>query len=122
MNTKKDLRPTITTVKIDKTMSAEEQFQNDVLRPIIKLQHNSIIALFDNYLLHSDFNIKTLETAKKLEFLKTVASRNQHLRNQYVGMIIGLFTDEEFTVYLNNMGEYSRRIMQMISQRIQDTY
>ena len=122
MMNKKDLRPIISTAKVDDSMSAEEQFQNSVLRPIIKLQHNSIIALFDHYLEHSDFDVSKFEPAKKLEFLKTVASRNQHLRNQFVGMIMGMFTDEELIIYLNNMGEYSRRIMQMISQRIQDNY
>ncbi|NIJ45623.1 hypothetical protein FHR24_002091 [Wenyingzhuangia heitensis] len=119
---KKELRPNIPSAKVDDTMSTEEQFQNLVIRPIIKLQHNTIIALFDNYLEHSDFDIHKFDTLKKLEFLKTVASRNQHLRNQYVGIIIGMFTDEEFAVYLTNMGEYSKRIMQIISQRIQDTY
>lgn len=119
---KKNLRPTIASAKVNDSMSVEEQFQNSVLRPIIKLQHNSIIALFDHYLAHSDFDITKFEPAKKLEFLKTVASRNQHLRNQLVGMIMGMFTEEELEIYLNNMGEYSRRIMQMISQRIQDTY
>lgn len=119
---KKDLRPIISAAKVNDSMSAEEQFQNGVLRPIIKLQHNTIIALFDHYLEHSDFDITKFEAEKKLEFLKTAASRNQHLRNQFVGMILGMFTEEELAIYLNNMGEYSRRIMQMISQRIQDTY
>lgn len=122
MDSKKSLRPTIPSAKVNDVMSPEEQFQNTVLRPIIKLQHQSIIALFNNYLQHSDFDINKFDAPKKLEFLKTVASRNQHLRNQYIGMIIGLFTEEEMSVYLNNMGEYSRRIMQMISQRIQDSY
>lgn len=120
--TKQELRPSIPSAKVNENMSEEEQFQNGVLRPIIKLQHNSIIALFDHYLLHSDFDITKFEPAKKQEFLKTIASRNQHLRNQYVGMILGMFTDKELAIYLNNMGEYSRRIMQMISQRIQDSY
>lgn len=122
MENKKSIRPNIPSAKVDKNMSAEEQFQNAILRPIIKMQHNLIIDLFDNYLQHSDFNLQNLEIYQKNEFLKSAVTRNQHLRNQYVGMVIGMFTDEEFTMYLNNASEYSRRIIQMISQRLQDTY
>ncbi|MDO3695783.1 glyoxalase [Wenyingzhuangia sp. chi5] len=122
MESKTSIRPNIPSAKVNETMSAEEQFQNAVLRPIIKMQYNLIIALFDNYLQHADFNLKSLEVYQKNEFLKTAVTRNQHLRNQYVGMVIGMFTDEEFTLYLNNASEYSRRIIQMISQRLQDTY
>lgn len=119
---KKDLRPVIPSAKINNTMTAEEQFQNRVLRPIIKLQHECIIGLFDQHLQKAEVDITTFDKLKKSTYLKSCTSRNQPLRNQYIGMIIGLLTEEEFAVYLRNMGEYSRRIMQMISQRIQDTY
>ena len=122
MESKTSIRPNIPSAKVNENMSVEEQFQNTVLRPIIKMQHNLIIALFNNYLQHADFNLKSLEVYQKNEFLKTAVTRNQHLRNHYVGMITGMFTDEEFTLYLNNASEYSRRIIQMISQRLQDTY
>lgn len=119
---KKEIRPFISSAKVTEDMSVVEQFQNGVLRPVIKMQHNIIIALFQSYLKHSSFDINTLEAAQKKEFLKNVISRNQHMRNQYVGLISGLFTDEEFEHYLSNPSEYGRRIIQMIAQRLQDTY
>lgn len=119
---KKSIRPQIPSAKLTGQMSVEEKFQNSVLRPIIKLQHNIIIALFNSYLKHSNFDINTLDTSQKKEFLKNIISRNQHMRNQYVGLISGLFTDDEFTHYLTNPSEYGRRIIQMIAQRLQNTY
>ncbi len=119
---KKEIRPIIENAIVRDDMSPAEQFQNGVLRPVIKLQHNIIIALFNSYLKHSSFDINTLEGDKKKEFLKNIISRNQHMRNQYVGLISGMFTDEEFEHYLSNPSEYGRRIVQMIAQRLQDTY
>lgn len=120
--TKKELRPTIVNAVVNNQMSTIEQFQNQVLRPVIKLQHNIIIALFNSYLKHSSFDINSLDQEKKKEFLKNIISRNQHMRNQYVGLISGMFTDDEFELYLTNPSEYGRRIIQMIAQRLQDTY
>lgn len=119
---KKEIRPVIQSAIVNDSMSDVEKFQNSVLRPVIKMQHNIIIALFNSFLKHSSFDINTLETPQKKEFLKNMISRNQHLRNQYVGLISGAFTDEEFDHYLTNPSEYGRRIVQMISQRLQDTY
>lgn len=119
--TKKDIRPIIANAVVNDNMSPQEQFQNQVLRPVIKLQHNLIMALFNSYLKHSSFDINTLSSDQKKEFLKNIISRNQHMRNQYVGLVSGLFTDEEFEHYLTNPSEYGRRIIQMISQRLQDT-
>ncbi|ANW95916.1 hypothetical protein AXE80_06320 [Wenyingzhuangia fucanilytica] len=122
MQNKQSLRPVITTAEINEHTSATEKFQNTVLRPVIKMQHHIIIALFNSYLKHSDFDINTLEKDKRMEFLKTVVSRNQHMRNQYVGIVSGMFTDEEFDHYLTNPAEYGRRIIQIIGQRLQDSY
>ncbi|MGY5351300.1 glyoxalase [Wenyingzhuangia sp. IMCC45533] len=119
--TKQDLRPTIANAVVNDNMFTVEQFQNGVLRPVIKMQHNLIIALFCSYLKHSNFEISALDKDQKKEFLKNIISKNQHLRNQYVGLISGMFTDEEFEHYLTNSSEYGRRIIQMISQRLQDT-
>ncbi len=119
---KKELRPVIASAVVNDTMSAQEQFQNQVIRPVVKLQHNIIIALFNSYLKHSSFDIETLSAEQKKDFLKNIISRNQHMRNQYVGLVSGMFTDDEFEHYLSNPSEYGRRIIQIIAQRLQDTF
>ncbi|MGY5353715.1 glyoxalase [Wenyingzhuangia sp. IMCC45467] len=122
MESKKAIRPNIPSAKVDETMSIEEQFQNAVLRPVIKMQHSLITALFQHFLQHSEYRLDSLEKHQKDEFIKTSVSRNQHLKNQYIGMISGMFTDEEFIVYLKNISEYNKRIIQIIAQRLQNSF
>ena len=45
----KEIRPEIPQAKIHDNMSVEERFQNETLRPIIKLQNDLLIELFKNY-------------------------------------------------------------------------
>ncbi len=119
--TKKELRPILSNALINSNMSALEQFQNSVLRPVIKLQHSLIIALFNKYLTHANFNTQSLNNEQIKEFIRTSISKNQHLKNQYIGLISGMFTKDEFEHYLSNSSEYGKRIIQMIIQRLQDT-
>ncbi|GAK89105.1 hypothetical protein JCM19297_3629 [Nonlabens ulvanivorans] len=44
------LRPEIPNARVSDDMSVEEQFQNRTLRPIAKLQHDLLIAVFHNYI------------------------------------------------------------------------
>lgn len=120
--TKKDLRPLIPSAQINNNMTVSEQFQNGVLRPILKLQHHSIIALFQYHLKKSNTELKRMEIFKKNEYIQNSVAKNQALKNQYIGMVTGLFTTEEFNSYLENVSEYSKRIVQMTIQRLQDSF
>ncbi len=121
MEAKQEIRPVIPNAKINASISEAELFQNTVVRPIIKLQHSLIILLFNNYLEHSKFNLNRLELTKKNEFIRTAITKNTNLKNQYIGLITGLFTETEFQKYLENATEHNRRIVQMIVQRLQNT-
>jgi hypothetical protein len=44
------LRPKLPNVRIDGAMSSEEHFQNNTLRPVIKLQNDLLVAVFKNYI------------------------------------------------------------------------
>ena len=44
-----NLRPEIPSAKVLPGMSQEEQFQNNTLRPIAKLQNDLLVAVFRNY-------------------------------------------------------------------------
>lgn len=119
--TKKDLRPLIASAIITDNMSLEEKFQNGVLRPVLKLQHQSIIALFQHVLAKNNVLLKKMEIFKKNEYIQTAVSKNQSLKNQYIGLIVGMLTDDELLLYLKNTPEYNKRIIAMVVQRIQDT-
>lgn len=118
---KTTLRPSIPSAFVNDAMTATEQFQNGVLRPILKLQHTSIVTLFKYHLSKSNTLLRRMEVFQKNEYIQNAIAKNQALKNHYIGMVTGLFTDEEFIVYLENASAYNKRIVQMTIQRLQDS-
>ncbi len=114
-----NLRPEIPKAQITKGISEMEEFQNTALRQIIKFQHEVILLIFANYArkIHKDWG--SLSNEKKERFIDSVMSKNQQLKNQYIGVIMGLMSIEEVQFYQSNSSEINRRITQIIKQRIQ---
>ena len=52
-----DIRPIIEGINDGLNKSIEEEFQNETLRPIIKLQHDLLIAFFKEYISTKKKNI-----------------------------------------------------------------
>ncbi|MFN5911757.1 MAG: glyoxalase [Bacteroidota bacterium] len=114
------LRPLIPAATTELSGEAE-QFQNAVLRPVIKFQHELLIAHVRNY---PNFNTLSKNKGSRQDFHQKVQQfihKQTDLRNQLIGCVIGLLTLEEFTLYLANKNELNKRITQMVVQRTVDT-
>lgn len=98
--------------------SAEELFQNEVLRPILKLQNDLFIASLLNHINKNkvDFNAATVE--KKMTIIENAIQKDIKFRNALKGMIIGLFTYDEYLVYINNSSSLNKRMMGMLIERL----
>ncbi|CAN1537776.1 hypothetical protein MCETHM1_01632 [Flavobacteriaceae bacterium] len=98
--------------------SSEELFQNEVLRPILKLQNDLFIASFLNYIskYKRDFNTKTVEN--KLSIIENAIQKDIKYRNALKGMIIGLFTTDEYTLYIQNSSSLNKRMMNLLIERL----
>lgn len=96
----------------------QEDFQNSVLRPILKFQNELIIAVFQEYIGTHKGNFTTFSIDKKIAFVDNSLSKEVVLKNTLKGIIIGLFTSDEFLIYSNNSSLYNKRIMTMLSERI----
>jgi hypothetical protein len=116
----KELRPEIHSARTEGTTDMEH-FQNAVLRPVIKFQHDLILGLVQHHA-HFDDLIKNKgpRTDFQLRVQQFVAKQNE-LKNQLIGCVLGNFTREEFTEYRKNSNEHNKRIIQMIVQRVTDT-
>ena len=98
----------------------DEDFQNRTLRPVLKLQHDLILLLFMQFC--SKQKIDLFKDEKKFNsIVNTHIKKNMVLKNQYLGLIIGQFTAEEFTTYVENDSEFNKRIITMIVQRLKDS-
>ena len=107
------LRPEIIT-DLTKTSLFEESFQNLTLRPILKLQNELILKLTNKHL------AKFILDKSKEESIKIIETRlaEQVIKQQLIGLTIGLFTTEEFEYYLLNQSSINKRISQLIIQRV----
>ena len=119
-NSKISIRPIISTIQ--STSATEiESFQNETLRPIIKLQHSILIALFQNSISKSKGTFNDLKDPAKKEFITNEIRKNIPLRNQIIGLVFGLCTKEEFEHYTELRPDVDKRIINMCIERLQNS-
>jgi predicted histidine transporter YuiF (NhaC family) len=106
---------------IKENMSALELFQNQTLRPVIKMQHTLLIAAFNSYKLKRKIDFSSLTAQKKRSKIKAVFVKDINHKNQTIGIIVGAFSLEEYAYYSLNASELNKRIIQIVIQRIQDS-
>lgn len=119
-NSKISIRPIISTIQSTSTTKIES-FQNETLRPIIKLQHSILIALFQNSISKSKGIFNDLKDPAKKEFITNEIRKNIPLRNQIIGLVIGLCTKEEFENYTELRPGVDKRIINMCIERLQNS-
>ena len=120
-NDKQSIRPIIKNISNIENKSQQERFQNEVLRPIIKLQHDLIVVFFENHTLQKKLIFSDLNAVKKSELIVSVFNKDSQFKIELRGLIIGLFTIEEFTIYQNMSSEINKRIYTMIKERLLST-
>jgi hypothetical protein len=106
---------------IKENMSVIELFQNQTLRPVIKMQHDLLIASFKNYIVKRKIDFSSLTAQKKRSKTKAVFVKDINYKNLTLGFIIGAFTADEYSYYTLHASELNRRILQIITQRVQDS-
>ena len=99
-----------------------EKFQNDTIRPIIKMQHNFLIISFKNYIKKSKTDFYNIKTEKQKEKINSILSKDIIFKNMILGGIVGHLNDEELIFYLKDSSELKKRIFQIIKQRLQDIF
>jgi len=116
------LRPKIKTIQQDLNTSDLEQFQNETLRPILKLQHEILLALFQSRMSQDKVQFAELQSEEKETKLDQLFQKDLSFKNQSMGAVIGMLTIEEYVIYTEDTSVYNRRIATMLRQRIMSTY
>ena len=106
---------------IKDNISALELFQNQTLRPVIKMQHDLLIASFNTYKAKRKIDFSSLTDQKKRNKTKAIFVKDINYKNLTLGFIIGAFSLEEFSYYSLNASELNKRIIQIVIQRVQDS-
>ena len=103
---------------INSQSSADEIFQNQTLRPILKLQNDLFLEVFKNYVMKNKIDFYQFTIEKKLQFIENSIQRDIKFRNSLKGIVIGLFTIEEYSRYTLNSSSLNKRMMTMLIERL----
>ncbi|MDG0967417.1 MAG: glyoxalase [Flavobacteriaceae bacterium] len=114
------IRPQIKKHQTFDSMSDEERFQNETLRPVLKLQNPLLLATFVNYATKHKGVFFDIPTDKQLAYIENAVHKDQKFRNALKGMIIGQFTLEEYNIYTQNSSQLNKRMMSLVITRLQD--
>lgn len=98
--------------------SSEEIFQNQTLRPILKLQNDLFVAVFANQISKHKNDFHRLSVEKKLHYIENVIQKDIKFRNALKGMVISLFSLDEYAEYIQNSSSLNKRMMNMLIERL----
>lgn len=122
MNTRqfnlKSIRPAVPTATINNEMTRDERFQNLVLRPVIKFQRDLFVAVFKNYVSKHKNVFYGLSLEKQLDYIENAIQKDMKFRNSLKGMVIGVFTVEEYLIYIENSSALNKRMMNIVKESL----
>ena len=105
---------------VNNQSSPDEVFQNQVLRPILKLQNDLFIDVFKNYVSKYKNDFYSYSVEKKLAYIENSIHKDIKFRNSLKGIVIGLFTISEYNTYIQNSSSLNKRMMNMLIERLKN--
>ena len=112
------MRPDLGQVRTNDQMSSQEFFQNNILRPILKLQNDLIVALFRHYVEKHKGVFYELSPERKMDYIESAIHKDMKFRNILKGLVLGQFTLEEYRTYSADSSAINKRILSMIKERL----
>ena len=103
-----------------KSSSFEQSFENLILRPIIKVQTLFLVEAFKKYVDAHKGVFYQLRPEKKSIYIENSIKKDQKFRNFLKGIIIGMFTLEEYELYKKNSSSLNKRMMNLVYKRLSD--
>jgi hypothetical protein len=98
--------------------SPDELFQNQTIRPILKLQNDLFIAVFINYVNKNKADFYSYSVEKKIQTIENSIQKDIKFRNSLKGIVMALFTIEEYDTYIQNSSSLNKRMMNLLIDRL----
>lgn len=102
---------------ITENSTFEEKFQNQTLRPILKLNNDLLLEVFKNYATKQKGVFFMLSIEKKMNYIENAIQKDIKFRNSLKGIVIGIFTLDEYKEYTQNSSSINKRMMSLIIER-----
>lgn len=116
----KNIRPILTFEK--EAEGAFEKFQNEVLRPILKLQHDLLMEIFKTYCNKRKGTFDKLSEKEKSVYIDQTVRKDMKFKHYLEGIITGIFTLDEYQTFLENEEELTKRMVNLLVQRLQSQF
>ncbi len=114
-----NLRPKLA---VDLAKSGEiETFQGETLRPILKFQSSIILAQFKRYIQKFKPAFMAYSQSAQRNFIEDVMKRDPKIKNSLIASVVSLMTLEEYDFYCGHKIEINKRIVGLLTTRIQDS-
>ena len=113
-----NIRPILEKLVIDDIMTLDEKFQNESLRPILKMQHDLIVLMINEFIKMKKNAFYNLSIERRPDYIKDNLLGDRMVIHELRGIVIGLFTLEETDYYLKNKSTINKRIQSLLFQRI----
>lgn len=97
-----------------------EQFQNETLRPVLKLLNPTILRLVATRLARYGVGFAEMDPEDQRDRLRNLLKKDDHLKRTLLGMVVGQLTQDEVGTYLAHEDEVRRRMVPMLLARALD--
>ena len=115
------VRPILPESLVEGNLKEEELFQNMVLRPVIKMEHDILILRVQSYFLSKKVVFHMMDKKKRINAIESAFQNDNPFKKEIQGMILGQLTIEEFKTYLKSERSMNKRIIQMVRNRMLDS-
>ena len=115
------VRPKLPDVLTEGELKEEELFQNMVLRPVIKMQHDLLIMRVKSHFSSKRILFNVMDNKKRTAAIIQAFQSDHYLKKEIQGMITGQLSLAEFQLYLKSERSFNKRIIQMVRNRMIDS-
>ena len=115
------VRPKLPDAITEGELKEEELFQNMVLRPVIKMQHDLLIMRVKSHFRSKRILFNLMDNKKRTETIIQAFQSDHNLKKEIQGMITGQLSLAEFQQYLKSERSINKRIIQMVRNRMIDS-
>ena len=115
------VRPNLPESLVEGNLKEEELFQNMVLRPVIKMQHDILILRVQTYFLSKKMVFHMMDKKKRVHAIESAFQNDNPFKKEIQGMILGQLNTKEYQTYLKNERAMNKRVIHMVRNRMLDS-
>lgn len=97
-----------------------ERFQSRTLRPICKLQNALILQAVARHLQKYAPGFAQMDRADQEARVRNLLNEDHRLKHLLIGLVVGHFTTDEYTFYLDHERAVRRRLTTLLTRRVLD--